>query len=70
MRFDPDEDEGERTIYPSLPGEDPDVKRKRDEPDEGVKNSPYYIREKIEISKMSDDHMHVAAKYVLFAIIG
>ncbi|CAI2365970.1 unnamed protein product [Moneuplotes crassus] len=67
MRFNPDEDE--RTIYPSLPGEDPSIKRKRDEADSDVKESPYYIREKVEISKMCDDHLHVAAKYVLFFII-
>lgn len=68
MRFDPDEDE--RTIYPLQPGETPEDKRKRDTPDADVKNSPYYIREKIEISKMSDDHMHPYVKYILFIIIG
>jgi len=69
MRYDPDLSERERTIYPSLPGENPDIKRKRDEADEGIKNNPYYIREKIEISKMCDDHMHVAVKYGFFLII-
>ena len=68
MRWDSQDDE--RTIYPLQPGEDPEVKRKRDAPDLSVKNSPYYIREKIEISKMCDDHMHVFVKYVIFFIIG
>lgn len=68
MRFDPNEQN--RTIYPSLPDENPIIKRKRDEPDLLFKNSPYYIREKIEISRMSDDHLHIAAKYFLFVIIG
>jgi hypothetical protein len=68
MRFDPDEQN--RTIYPSLPNDNPEVKRKRDASDLPHKNSPYYIREKIEISRMSDDHLHIAAKYFLFFIIG
>ena len=68
MRWNPDDDE--RTIYPSLPGEDPEIKRKRDERDQNVKDNPFYIREKIEISRMSDDHFHLIAKYFLFAVIG
>ena len=42
MRHNPDELEHERTIYPSLPGESPEVKQSRDEGDELVKNNPYY----------------------------
>jgi len=67
MRYDPDQEE--RSIYPSLPDESPEIKRKRDERDLSVKNNPYYIREKIELSRMSDDHLHLAVKYFMFAII-
>lgn len=68
LRYDPDE--AENTIYPLQPGESPDIKIIRDRKDEGIKNSPFYIREKIEISRMCDDHMHKSAKYIIFSIIG
>ena len=69
MRYNTDRSLYNYTIYPSLPGESPSIKRKRDEADEGVKHNPYYIREKVEISKMSDDHTHPIVKYFIFFVI-
>ena len=69
MRHNPENEDVEHTIYPSLPGECPSIKQSRDEKDEFVKCNPYYIREKIEISKMWDDHIHPYAKYFVFVII-
>mmetsp|Transcript_12038 Transcript_12038/g.13692 ORF Transcript_12038/g.13692 Transcript_12038/m.13692 type:complete len:80 (-) Transcript_12038:243-482(-) len=57
------------SIYPHKADESPSVKRRRDEKDLDVKDNPYYIREKIEISKMCDDHMHFSVKYVLIVVI-
>lgn len=68
-RFNPDRAMYNYTIYPSLPGESPSIKRKRDEADDDIKNNPYYIREKVEILKMSDDHTHPYVKYFIFVII-
>ena len=69
MRHNPENEDVGHTIYPSLQGEYPSIKQSRDEKDEFVKCNSYYIREKIEISNMWDDHIHPYAKYFVFVII-
>ena len=54
------------TLFPQIQGEDPDAKQVRDRLDVQVKDSPFYIRQKIEIGLMAEDFIPKWVKYVMF----
>ena len=57
------------TMYPLLSGEDPASKRERDAPDQGEKDSPFYIRQKLEFGALAADHSHKYFRYAVFAVL-
>lgn len=54
------------TLFPLINGEDPKLKMVRDQVDMDFKDSPFYIRQKLEIGLMAEDFVPKAVKFVLF----
>ena len=53
------------TLFPLIQGEDLLTKSKRDEHDVSVKESPFYIRQKLEIGHLSQELLPIWVKYVI-----
>jgi hypothetical protein len=53
------------TLFPLINGEDPNLKVSRDKADINVKDSPFYIRQKLEIGLLADDFVPKWVKYTL-----
>jgi amino acid permease len=54
------------TLFPLINGEDPKRKLVRDQVDMDVKDSPFYIRQKLEIGTLAEDFVPKWVKFVLF----
>lgn len=54
------------SLFPLIKGEDPNLKMTRDQADLMVKESPFYIRQKLEIGAMASDLIPVWLKYIMF----
>ena len=54
------------TLFPQIQGEELETKHVRDRLDVQVKDSPFYIRQKIEIGLMAEDFVPRWVKFVLF----
>lgn len=57
------------TLFPLIQGEDPKLKLTRDHVDSTVKDSPFYIRQKLEIGLMADDLLPKVLKYILLFVL-
>ena len=57
------------TLFPLIQGENVSLKETRDKLDLQVKDSPFYIRQKLEIGNMAEDFIPKWGKYVLYFVL-